>query len=97
MVEKDRWYSNEFSFEAIEIFICCLLDLSQTNKYFETILSKKKYLFINKIYHDVLEFYIIKEELERYKEKYKLLKTHLKYMPNGEGYQESKEHFQSFI
>lgn len=53
MVEKDRWYSNEFSFEAIEIFhICCLLDLSQTNKYFETILSKKKYLFINKIYHD---------------------------------------------
>ncbi len=32
MVEKDRWYSNEFSFEAIEIFhICCLLDLSQTN------------------------------------------------------------------
>ena len=92
---EDSWYRSEFCFEAIEIFhICCLLDLSQTKKYFETTLSKKNYLFINKIYRDVLESYITKEELDRYKEKYKLLKTHVKYMPDGEGYIESKNHFE---
>ncbi len=84
---KSDWDGRNFCFEAIEIFhICCLLDLPQTKKYFETTLSKMKYK-INKVYTDILESYIIKE-------KYKLLKTHLKFMPNGEGYQESKEHFE---
>ena len=86
-IESD-WDGRDFCFEAIEIFhICCLLDLPQTKKYFENTLSKMKYKIIQ-VFNDILESYIIKE-------KYKLLKTHLKFMPNGEGYQESKEHFES--
>jgi hypothetical protein len=60
-------------------------------------LANKKYK-INRIYQDILENYLTREklerELEKYKEKYKLLKTHLKYMPEGEGYLEAKEHYE---
>jgi hypothetical protein len=92
----DDWDNDGFCFEVIEIFhICCLLDLPQTKNYFDS-LSKIKYKII-RVYHDILESYVVKEELERYKEKYKNLKTHVKYMPNGEGYQESKEHFESLF
>jgi hypothetical protein len=85
---KSDWDGTAFCFEAIEIFhICCLLDLSQTNQYFENTLSNMKYKIIQ-VYSDILASYIVKE-------KYKLLKTHLKFMPNGEGYLESKEHFES--
>jgi hypothetical protein len=90
----DDWDHDGFCFEVIEIFhICCLLDLPQTKKYFDS-LSKMKYKII-RVYHDLLESYIVKEELEMYKKKYKLLETHLKYMPEGEGYLEAKNHFEN--
>jgi hypothetical protein len=108
-VERDWWYQNEFCVEAIEIFyIVCLLDLQQTKKYYDMILdpdnkiivalANKNYK-INRIYQNILESYIIKERLEReiedLKSKYKLLETHLKYMPGGEGYLETMEHFEN--
>lgn len=55
---------------------------------------------INRIYQDIIESYIVKERLEReieeLKSKYKLLETHLKFMPEGEGYLEAKEHFENY-
>ena len=107
-VEHD-WDQNEFCVEAIEIFhIVCLLDLQQTKKYYEIILDPgnsiiiplvNKSYKINGIYQDILKSYIEKDKLERelkdLRDKYKLLETHLKYMPEGEGYLEAKEHFES--
>jgi hypothetical protein len=104
---EDEWFFNQFGFEAIEIFhICCLLDLQQTKKYYEIILDPSNSIIIalanknykiNQIYQGILESYVTKEKLEReieiHKEKYKLLETHLKYMPDGEGYMEAKYHF----
>lgn len=80
------------------------MDLQEIKKYYEIILeptnkiivalANKNYK-INRIYQDILESYIVKERLEReieeLKYKYKLLETHLKYMPGGEGYLEAKE------
>ena len=106
---NDEWWFNQFGVEAIEIFhIVCLLDLQQTKKYYEIILDPgnsiiiplvNKSYKINGIYQDILKSYIEKDKLERelkdLRDKYKLLETHLKYMPEGEGYLEAKEHFES--
>lgn len=109
-VERD-WYQNEFCVEAMEIFhVCCLLDLDGIKKYYEMILDPdnkiivalayKKYK-INNLYQSIFESYVVKERLEReineLESKYKLLETHLKYMPGGEGYFEANESFYSKI
>ena len=37
----------------------------------------------------------LERELKDLKEKFKLLETHLKYMPDGDGYLDAKEHFET--
>ena len=107
--DQNNWVDNDFIIEATEIFhIVCILDLQQTKKYYDLILDPDNRIIvplanrnykINRIYQGILESYIVKERLEReieeLKSKYKLLETHLKYMPGGEGYLEAKENFDS--
>jgi hypothetical protein len=46
-----------------------------------------------------LRYYLISviKEKNKYIDKYKILKNHIKYSPGGEGYKKTKAHFYSLI
>lgn len=96
---KNEFFHYDIEIRAIYMFeICCELDLEKTKNIFNLPINKdKKYSYeyhLNIVYDRILIRYELKKELERYKDKYKLLKNHLKYMPDGEGYLQTKVHFE---
>ena len=89
----------DISCKSFTLFIiCCELNFEKAVDKYKTCTGKNR--SVEYIFDIIIEKYELKRKLEklnRYKEKYKLLKEHLKYMPDGEGYLESKKHFEQSI